>query len=669
MKFFHENKNNKGVAMITVLITITFLGILASSLMYMAYMNYLTKTVRYRSTDNFYTDEMALDEISAKLQQIAASVSGNSNANAIKAIGTAVGASGGKYDPAKVAALATNTKAEGVTVTVETAAADCIFNAASNNSKVTLENVILKTVSVAEDYSSTITTDITIVFKSPSSTGVKLNEFSIIADDWINLSVGSHVYEGNLYLENKNVTKRYFGLGTTKKTPKEVGSYTYSTPLDASKYCSVWLHHGNDAIATCTLSCPAGILVGDIVIQDQSALNIAGKVAVFGNIYVNKNCLLSVTGDVSLYGKLYYKDKKDIIGIDNIKEEAIPDSAWESLCLEYDEEEKEINGKKETVKKYTGANGLANSIYADYFVHGDSTNGGDKWFMQSVDMFELRAEEGDKSKRTTSVSEVYAKFGNPNGTVVHGDDLNNSLTILYRNPSGANPWYTPPVTGNEGYLIHGGNLSNSTIITKFSLNTSDGQVNDAFTGHMTDVAYDAACYTTFQPANKENASEAKQIPSVDVTFPDAKKKTGKKSVMIGGVEKEITYTYYDIADIEFEYATSDVKTNTYKAKYKAASYANEDAWLEQVYKWRDSDKTGAKYDIFAVDYGYKDSDGKDVIRWYVYDKTDGTNILPFGYLLGADAEKIVADVFSGVFQDGVEDPSYSYVIYSNWIKD
>ena len=49
--------NNKGAAMVTVLIAVSFIIILATSLLYMTYMNYITKGLKYGSTGNFYVDE------------------------------------------------------------------------------------------------------------------------------------------------------------------------------------------------------------------------------------------------------------------------------------------------------------------------------------------------------------------------------------------------------------------------------------------------------------------------------------------------------------------------------------------------------------------------------------------------------------------------------------
>ena len=72
-KINSKKADNRGAGMVTVMVAIVFIGIMATSLCYMAYMNYLTKTMKYYSTDNFYTDEYALSDLTASLQQIVVS--------------------------------------------------------------------------------------------------------------------------------------------------------------------------------------------------------------------------------------------------------------------------------------------------------------------------------------------------------------------------------------------------------------------------------------------------------------------------------------------------------------------------------------------------------------------------------------------------------------------
>ena len=61
-------KNKKGAALVAVLIGILFIAILASSLLYMSTMNYQMKSMHQFSTDNFYTAEYAMDDMSIFLR-------------------------------------------------------------------------------------------------------------------------------------------------------------------------------------------------------------------------------------------------------------------------------------------------------------------------------------------------------------------------------------------------------------------------------------------------------------------------------------------------------------------------------------------------------------------------------------------------------------------------
>jgi len=64
-------KENKGSAIVMVLVVIAFVSILVSVLFYRSILNYQMKVVDYNAKDNFYTAENALDEIRTGLQSIA----------------------------------------------------------------------------------------------------------------------------------------------------------------------------------------------------------------------------------------------------------------------------------------------------------------------------------------------------------------------------------------------------------------------------------------------------------------------------------------------------------------------------------------------------------------------------------------------------------------------
>ena len=62
-------KNDRGAAMIMVIVSIAFIGMLVAMIVYMAYCNYLMKGTDRVAKDNFYSAEKVLDIINAGLQQ------------------------------------------------------------------------------------------------------------------------------------------------------------------------------------------------------------------------------------------------------------------------------------------------------------------------------------------------------------------------------------------------------------------------------------------------------------------------------------------------------------------------------------------------------------------------------------------------------------------------
>lgn len=65
----NKKRDNKGAALVMVIIAIAFIGMLVGMILYMAYCNYLMKANDTKAKDNFYTAEYALDVINAGLQQ------------------------------------------------------------------------------------------------------------------------------------------------------------------------------------------------------------------------------------------------------------------------------------------------------------------------------------------------------------------------------------------------------------------------------------------------------------------------------------------------------------------------------------------------------------------------------------------------------------------------
>lgn len=67
-KHLQRRKNNKGAALVMVIVSIAFIGMLVAMILYMSYANYIMKGTDKRSKDNFYSAEYALDVINAGIQ-------------------------------------------------------------------------------------------------------------------------------------------------------------------------------------------------------------------------------------------------------------------------------------------------------------------------------------------------------------------------------------------------------------------------------------------------------------------------------------------------------------------------------------------------------------------------------------------------------------------------
>lgn len=283
--------NNKGAAMVTVLIAITFIGVLATSLIYMAYMNYLTKGLRYASTDNFYVDEFALDDLSTTIQQIAANEASVADAKdaVVAAVGGGTCGSGAYvYDHASVASLIQVASKE-ASISVNTAVEK---NAAGEPiaDNLIVEASYIKLVGVQiiattpEGYQSTITSDITLSFPGSGVGEMDINDFSVITDSPISVVDGDVVFGGNIYL-----SKPISGGGDTALT---VGG-----------------------TANVGILSTRGIINGDVIINGTGFLNITGEITVLGDIYVRDDAVLMCTGDLTHSGEIHKSSRARVIGI------------------------------------------------------------------------------------------------------------------------------------------------------------------------------------------------------------------------------------------------------------------------------------------------------------------------------------------------------------------
>ena len=268
-----KKQNNKGAAMLTVLIAITFIAVLATSLMYMAYMNYKTKALRFASSNNFYSDEFALDEVAASLQQLAADqTSINAAKEAIRNTVSGSTATLGVYCPAAVQDL--------IEVTTGVSTNNLLITVSSNDpvyvetdKSITLKNLQI----ICEDKNlgsySSITTDLQLSFASTLGGDFDVNDFSVISKSMINTTTksGSTIFTGCIYVK------------------KPSGS---TVSFQASAGRSV------------TILSPKAVFDGDFIVEDGSAVFIGGNVNVNGDLCIGSGSTVIVAGKLNLSGKV-----------------------------------------------------------------------------------------------------------------------------------------------------------------------------------------------------------------------------------------------------------------------------------------------------------------------------------------------------------------------------
>ena len=291
-------ENNKGAAFVTVLIAILFISLISTSLLYMATMNYLAKSMRYSSTDNYYTAEYALADLGTTIQNIAAQETNMSTART--KVETAIGATGSGsniyWTNASVEALIQNASRES-SISVNAAPpydtnGDGIAD--TPNLQRLKNGIVLKGVEITSTtdrgFETTIISDVQIVYESDMGK-IDVNDFSVLTDAPVTLDKNSVVWGGYVFVGDRGGT----GNALTLK--------------------------GGSVL---TFTGQRGIVCGDIEIGAGSTMIVYGTLTVYGNVVVKSGGNLLCTGDIIHTGTIS-GSTSSIKGIPTSKWGANPD--------------------------------------------------------------------------------------------------------------------------------------------------------------------------------------------------------------------------------------------------------------------------------------------------------------------------------------------------------
>lgn len=314
-------KDNRGAALISIMIAVAFISILASTLLYMAYSNYKMKVLNYESKVNFYGTEHDMTVLSTGIRNEVAMAS-NPEDELEKIVGFTANAGGvnGRYNPSKLAAVvypdyaftATESKGEveidanrdynsglakaydvEFSTDISSPADNYIVDTTSESgiTKITLKGVVIKQTAVDGSYENKIVTDMVFRVKQTIPTGDAggIGKFSVLSDSGVTSPSGSdgtriEMY-GNVFIGPKGGEYKYLD---DNKTVNPGGTDALVLDGDTS-----FVAYGDYMV-----------VFGNVVLKDEAVLQVVG-----GNLTVYGDIILEGAGSgLICTGKLYMLD-------------------------------------------------------------------------------------------------------------------------------------------------------------------------------------------------------------------------------------------------------------------------------------------------------------------------------------------------------------------------
>lgn len=604
---------NKGMAFVTVLIATMFIGLLATSLCFMAYNNYLTKSTRWSAENNFYYDEFALNELTTTMRQQAEKVSldkvaefnnnpptdpaavapdplkefykelahctGVKNAAGAEDDGNYNGVFVGTWDPAKMNNLIgtmgiTSSADVTVTVSVPNEAGGTRNDPTYRRDKkeVTFKNVRIKVTDNNSGYTTTITTDILMPTKGVSAK-IPVNEFCLMSDSPLDWSSGGIVHVGGNVFSIDNAHNANHDFAHTAQ---------YAAKFDKSSQV--------------TLGGRKSLFVGDVYVTGNSRLTLYNEVTITGELKVDPGSRVECNGSNIKIGSISESSKKNVVG-SYVEDPAMADRASSTF-----------NGSTGDLK-----NGLASAIPNDiYFIQSfnNTTN--------TPTIF-----DGYTSAKGTCSLDAMNKAQNLNHNDVANTNMQygTSAKVYYRGGSDDITDQSNKLmfmAGNNQKLR--GDFTNTTIIAPVaSAVHSQDPTKVPYMTRLSDADY-YACLNTL-------------ISQADM---------GSISPKSGGINLNSTVGYTGTID-DFNAVIAQSKLTPADAGYDPNF----------------SDKWYVSPTMPTL--------GKET-RYYVYDKTNGKQLIPWKYFIRDDADEIIGNAFNNIRNDSSDGGEYN-IVFVNWVKE
>ena len=147
-------KNNKGIAMITIMITIMFLAIIATTLLYISTTNYMMKVANLKGKENFYETDGILVKTTSSIRNTC--MKGSNPVTTINELKTVTDDACATYSMEKIAKLVYPSATGTATTATATVGTDTVTFKTTNNT-------ITKTTGVTPGVTTYVLNDIEII--------------------------------------------------------------------------------------------------------------------------------------------------------------------------------------------------------------------------------------------------------------------------------------------------------------------------------------------------------------------------------------------------------------------------------------------------------------------------------------------------------------------------
>ena len=304
-------KNNKGIAMVTILVTIMFLAVIATTLLYISSTNYMMKVANQKGKENFYETDGVLVKTTSSIRN--ACMKDSNPITSVNQLKTTVDDSCGNYSMLKIAQLVYPSATGGATNAYATVGSDSIEFKTSNNQ-------IVKTTGVTPGVTTYTFKDIEIVqtstegYKNSVKTDLQFDVYEKVTPGGSAGGVGNM----SMMLDSPLTASAANFKCLTMTGNAFMADYGSEVTWDGEQY-----------IAPGT---------GGLVISNESRLNLKGSNnVVYGDLHLSGNASVAVYGNLTVYGDIVLEDDSTLIiseggSLYQFKAEALPGRSTPSTC-------------------------------------------------------------------------------------------------------------------------------------------------------------------------------------------------------------------------------------------------------------------------------------------------------------------------------------------------